>query len=90
MELVQPALDGFENMLMLPARDPSLLAGGAAVLDVIKQSARPDWIAAIASSRVLNPVAAFPPIERPKLPRAYSHFRYIAGSENVSRVAALS
>src|SRR5262249_6347879 len=31
--LVEPALDGFENMLMLPARDPSLLAGGAAVLD---------------------------------------------------------
>src|SRR6185437_9565185 len=31
--LVEPALDGFENMLMLPARDPSFLAGGAAVLD---------------------------------------------------------
>ena len=31
--LVEPALDGFENMLILPARDPSLLAGGAAVLD---------------------------------------------------------
>src|SRR5215831_8405186 len=31
--LVEPALDGFANMLMLPARDPSLLAGGAAVLD---------------------------------------------------------
>src|SRR6516162_11914925 len=31
--LVEPALDGFENMLMLPTRDPSLLAGGAAVLD---------------------------------------------------------
>jgi hypothetical protein len=31
--LVESALDGFENMLMLPARDPSLLAGGAAVLD---------------------------------------------------------
>jgi hypothetical protein len=31
--LVEPALDGFENMLMLPARDPSLLAGGTAVLD---------------------------------------------------------
>src|SRR6201982_2539578 len=31
--LVEPALDGFENMLMLPARDPSLLAGGASVLD---------------------------------------------------------
>src|SRR5580704_8205085 len=31
--LVEPALDGFENMLMLPARDPSLFAGGAAVLD---------------------------------------------------------
>ena len=31
--LVEPALDGFENMLMLPARDPALLAGGAAVLD---------------------------------------------------------
>src|SRR6266404_6094684 len=31
--LVEPALDGFDNMLMLPARDPSLFAGGAAVLD---------------------------------------------------------
>src|SRR6516162_5447015 len=31
--LVEPALDGFENMLMLPARNPSLLAGGTAVLD---------------------------------------------------------
>src|SRR5467141_703737 len=31
--LVEPALDGFENMLMLPARDPSFLAGGAAVFD---------------------------------------------------------
>ena len=31
--LVEPALDGFGNMLMLPARGPSLLAGGAAVLD---------------------------------------------------------
>ena len=25
--LVEPALDGFENMLMLPARDPALLLG---------------------------------------------------------------
>src|SRR5947209_5732963 len=31
--LVEPALHGFENMLMLPARDPSFLAGGAAVFD---------------------------------------------------------
>src|SRR6516162_2022982 len=31
--LVEPALDGFENVFVLPARDPSLLAGGAAVLD---------------------------------------------------------
>src|ERR1700747_2687109 len=31
--LVEPALDGFENMLMLPAGDPSLLAGGTAVPD---------------------------------------------------------
>src|SRR6516165_12205030 len=31
--LVEPALDGFENMLMLPARDPPLFARGAAVLD---------------------------------------------------------
>jgi hypothetical protein len=31
--LVEPALHGFENMLVLPARDPSFLAGGAAVLD---------------------------------------------------------
>jgi hypothetical protein len=31
--LVEPALDGFENMLMLPTRDPSLFAGGAAALD---------------------------------------------------------
>src|SRR5215475_7251558 len=31
--LVEPALDSFENMLMLPAGDPSLLAGGTAVLN---------------------------------------------------------
>jgi hypothetical protein len=32
--LVSPAsASGFENMLMLPARDPSFLAGGAAVFD---------------------------------------------------------
>jgi hypothetical protein len=31
--LVEPALDGLENPLMLPTRDPSLLAGGATVLD---------------------------------------------------------
>src|SRR5689334_95391 len=31
--LVEPALDGFENRLMLPTRDPALFAGGAAVLD---------------------------------------------------------
>src|SRR5262249_25645013 len=31
--LVEPALNGLENMLMLPTRDPSLLACGAAVLD---------------------------------------------------------
>ena len=32
--LVEPALNGLENLLMLPTRDPSLFAGGAAVLDV--------------------------------------------------------
>ncbi len=31
--LVEPALNGFENLLMLPTRDPSLLAGGAAGFD---------------------------------------------------------
>ena len=31
--LVEPALNGFENMLMLPTRDPSLLAGSAALLE---------------------------------------------------------
>jgi hypothetical protein len=31
--LVEPALNGFENMLMLPTRDPSLLAGSTALLD---------------------------------------------------------
>src|ERR1700719_2946576 len=31
--LVEPALHGLENMLMLSSRDPSLLAGGAAVFD---------------------------------------------------------
>src|SRR6187455_222327 len=30
---VEPALHGFENVLMLPSGDPTLLAGGAAVLD---------------------------------------------------------
>jgi hypothetical protein len=31
--LVEPALDGLESLLMVPTRDPSLLAGGAALLD---------------------------------------------------------
>ncbi len=31
--LVEPALHRLENVLMLPSGDPSLLAGGAAVLD---------------------------------------------------------
>ncbi len=31
--LVEPALDGVENLLMVPTRDPPLLTGGAAVLD---------------------------------------------------------
>jgi hypothetical protein len=31
--LVEPALNGFKNMLMFPSRDPSFLAGGAAVFD---------------------------------------------------------
>jgi hypothetical protein len=31
--LVEPALDGLEKLLMLPTRDPSLLVGGATVLD---------------------------------------------------------
>ena len=31
--LVEPALYGLENMLMLPTGDPTLLARGAAVLD---------------------------------------------------------
>jgi hypothetical protein len=31
--LVEPVLDGFENVLMLPSGDPSLLAGSAAVFD---------------------------------------------------------
>jgi hypothetical protein len=31
--LVEPALHGFKNMLMLPSRDPSLLGGGKAMLD---------------------------------------------------------
>ena len=31
--LVEPALHGLENVLMLPSGDPSLLAGGAAMLD---------------------------------------------------------
>ena len=31
--LVEPALNGLENLLMLPTRDPSLFAGGTAVLD---------------------------------------------------------
>src|SRR5260370_41427355 len=30
---VEPALPGLENVLMLPSSDPSLLGGGAAVLD---------------------------------------------------------
>ena len=31
--LVEPALHGFENMLVLPSRDPSLLGGSALMLD---------------------------------------------------------
>ena len=31
--LIEPALHGFENVLMLPSSDPSLLAGGAGLLD---------------------------------------------------------
>ncbi len=31
--LVEPALNGVENMLMLPTRNPPLLAGGAAALE---------------------------------------------------------
>ena len=31
--LIEPLLHGFENVLMLPSRDPSLLASGAATLD---------------------------------------------------------
>src|SRR6476646_3478826 len=31
--LVEPALNGFENVLMFPSGDPSLLAGGASGLD---------------------------------------------------------
>ena len=31
--LVEPALHRLENVLMLPSGDPSLLAGGATVLD---------------------------------------------------------
>jgi hypothetical protein len=30
---VEPALNGFENVLMLPACDPSLLGGGTAMFD---------------------------------------------------------
>jgi len=31
--LVEPALNGFKNLLMFPSRDPSFLAGGASGLD---------------------------------------------------------
>jgi hypothetical protein len=31
--LVEPALHGFDNVLMFPSRDPSLLAGGTAMFD---------------------------------------------------------
>jgi hypothetical protein len=31
--LVEPLLYGLQHMLMLPARDPSVLAGGAALFD---------------------------------------------------------
>ena len=31
--LVEPLLDGLENMLVLPTGDPALLARGAAILD---------------------------------------------------------
>jgi hypothetical protein len=31
--LVEPTLNGFQNVLMLPSRDPSLLGGSAAMLD---------------------------------------------------------
>ena len=31
--LVEPPLNGFENVLMLPSRDPSLFTGGAMLFD---------------------------------------------------------
>ena len=31
--LIESALNGFENMLMLPSCDPSLFGGGTAMLD---------------------------------------------------------
>jgi hypothetical protein len=31
--LVEPTLHGFDDVLMLPSRDPSLLGGGTAMLD---------------------------------------------------------
>jgi hypothetical protein len=31
--LIEPALDGLQNMLVLPTLDPALLAGGAELLD---------------------------------------------------------
>jgi hypothetical protein len=31
--LIEPALNGFENVLMLPSGDPTLLAGSATLLD---------------------------------------------------------
>ena len=44
--LIEPVLHGFEYVLMLPSRDPSLLAGGAAMLsgavlaDVVQAAAQ--------------------------------------------------
>jgi hypothetical protein len=29
--LIEPLLNGFENVLVLPSRDPSLFGGGAAI-----------------------------------------------------------
>jgi hypothetical protein len=31
--LIEPALDGFKNVLMFPSGDPSFLSGGATMLD---------------------------------------------------------
>jgi hypothetical protein len=52
--LVEPALDGFKNVLMFPSGDPSFLSGGATMLD----SAALAGVGPVAARRRTNPFSS--------------------------------